>query len=295
MVTANYNVAGAVGLREVRYGFEGSNHLDAETDNSNPYFAFDPSKCIVCSRCVRACAEVQGTFTNAERRINRVRKVMAPVAGKEDWEVTVDLSNALGYPMNYRHPSEIMDEIALLTPSFEGVSYQKLEELGSIQWPCDDEHPEGTPTMHTLDFPIGKGHFAITDYVATDERTNRRDPCRRLVQQRRHYHQGARGYRSPQRPGQAGGGLSLRWDIRQTIPANNDRWFRPDLQPGQLRNGPEKRGGGHRLPGCRVCPYRTGYPRSGESRHDADRLCPARAPCCLYSPPYQHRTPEHHQ
>ncbi len=120
--------------------------------------------------------EKNGTFTNAERRINRVRKVMAPVAGKEDWEVTMDLSNALGYPMNYRHPSEIMDEIAQLAPSFKGVSYSKLEELGSIQWPCNDEHPEGTPTMHTLDFPIGKGHFAITEYVASDERTNRRFP-----------------------------------------------------------------------------------------------------------------------
>lgn len=120
--------------------------------------------------------EKNGTFTNAERRINRVRKVMAPVAGKEDWEVTVDLSNALGYPMSYSHPSEIMDEIALLTPSFKGVSYDKLDELGSIQWPCNDEHPEGTPTMHTLDFPIGKGHFAITEYLATDERTNRRFP-----------------------------------------------------------------------------------------------------------------------
>ena len=120
--------------------------------------------------------EKNGTFTNAERRINRVRKVMAPIAGKEDWEVTVDLANALGYPMHYTHPSEIMDEIAELTPTFTGVSYSKLDELGSIQWPCNAEHPDGTPTMHTLDFPIGKGNFAITEYVATEERTNRRFP-----------------------------------------------------------------------------------------------------------------------
>ena len=79
--------------------------------------------------------EKNGTFTNAERRINRVRKVMPPIAGKEDWEVTVELSNALGYPMNYSHPSEIMDEIAALTPSFAGVSYDKLEQHGSLQWP----------------------------------------------------------------------------------------------------------------------------------------------------------------
>ncbi|WP_097462184.1 formate dehydrogenase subunit alpha [Mangrovitalea sediminis] len=120
--------------------------------------------------------EKNGTFTNAERRINRVRKVVPPLAGKEDWEVTVALSNALGYPMNYTHPSEIMDEIALLTPTFTGVSYEKLERLGSIQWPCNDQFPDGTPTMHTLDFPIGRGHFAITEYVATNERTNRRFP-----------------------------------------------------------------------------------------------------------------------
>ncbi|MBW5801575.1 formate dehydrogenase subunit alpha [Halomonas elongata] len=120
--------------------------------------------------------EKNGTFTNAERRINRVRKVMPPRAGKEDWEVTVELSRALGYPMDYRHPSEIMDEIAQLTPTFTGVSYDKLERLGSLQWPCNAEHPEGTPTMHEIDFPIGPGRFAITEYVATEERANRRFP-----------------------------------------------------------------------------------------------------------------------
>ncbi len=120
--------------------------------------------------------EKNGTFTNAERRINRVRKVMAPLAGLEDWEVTMALSNALGYPMQYQHPSEIMDEIAQLAPTFTGVSYDKLEQLGSIQWPCNDEHPEGSPIMHEDSFPIGKGQFAITEYVATEERTSRKFP-----------------------------------------------------------------------------------------------------------------------
>ncbi|WP_027856334.1 formate dehydrogenase subunit alpha [Marinobacterium jannaschii] len=120
--------------------------------------------------------EKNGTFTNAERRINRVRKVMPPLAGKEDWEVTVELSNALGYEMNYSHPSEIMDEIASLTPTFTGVSYERLEEMGSIQWPCNEDHPDGTPIMHEVDFPIGKGNFAVTEYVATEERSNRRFP-----------------------------------------------------------------------------------------------------------------------
>jgi formate dehydrogenase major subunit len=120
--------------------------------------------------------EKNGTFTNAERRINRVRKVMPAVAGKEDWEVTQLLSNALGYPMNYGHPSEIMAEIASLTPSFAGVSYERLEQFGSLQWPCNDEHPQGSPIMHVESFPIGKARFAITEFVATTERANRRFP-----------------------------------------------------------------------------------------------------------------------
>ena len=120
--------------------------------------------------------EKDGTFTNAERRISRIRKVMRPLATYADWEVTQMLSNALGYPMNYRHPSEIMDEIAQLTPTFHGVSYEKLDRLGSIQWPCNEAHPEGTPTMHVEEFVRGKGRFMLTEYVATEERVNRRFP-----------------------------------------------------------------------------------------------------------------------
>ncbi|MDN4036655.1 formate dehydrogenase subunit alpha [Massilia sp. YIM B02443] len=120
--------------------------------------------------------EKDGTFTNAERRISRVRKVMPPRAGYADWEVTVALSNRLGYPMHYRHPSEIMDEIARLTPTFSGVSYRRLDELGSIQWPCNDHAPEGTPTMHVDGFVRGKGRFIITQYVATDEKVTRKYP-----------------------------------------------------------------------------------------------------------------------
>lgn len=120
--------------------------------------------------------EKNGTFTNAERRISMVRKVRPPLAGKEDWEITVDLAAALGYPMPYRHPSEIMDEIARLTPTFAGVSYARLEELGSIQWPCNADHPEGTPVMHEREFVRGKGRFMITEYVATEEKVNQRYP-----------------------------------------------------------------------------------------------------------------------
>ncbi|QBE63293.1 formate dehydrogenase subunit alpha [Pseudoduganella lutea] len=120
--------------------------------------------------------EKDGTFTNAERRISRVRKVMPPRAGLADWEATMALSNRLGYPMNYRHPSEIMDEIARLTPTFAGVSYRRLDELGSIQWPCNDAAPEGTPTMHVEAFVRGKGRFIITQYVATTEKVTRKYP-----------------------------------------------------------------------------------------------------------------------
>jgi formate dehydrogenase major subunit len=120
--------------------------------------------------------EKNGTFTNAERRISRVRKVMTPKNGYEDWEITTMLSNALGYSMNYKHASEIMDEIATLTPTFKGVSYEKLDRLGSIQWPCNDEHPQGTPTMHIDEFVRGKGKFFITEYIPTSEKVNSKFP-----------------------------------------------------------------------------------------------------------------------
>ena len=120
--------------------------------------------------------EKDGTFTNAERRIQRIRKVMAPKNGYGDWEITLMIAKAMGYEMDYNHPSEIMDEIAASTPSFNGVSFAKLEELGSVQWPCNEEAPEGTPTMHIGEFVRGKGNFVITEYVPTDEKVGPRFP-----------------------------------------------------------------------------------------------------------------------
>ena len=120
--------------------------------------------------------EKDGTFTNAERRINRVRRVMAPKATYADWQVTQMLANAMGANWTYTHPSQIMDEIAMLTPSFAGVNYERLEELGSIQWPCNEKAPEGTPLMHVEGFVRGKGRFIRTEYVATDEKTGPRFP-----------------------------------------------------------------------------------------------------------------------
>jgi formate dehydrogenase major subunit len=120
--------------------------------------------------------EKDGTFTNAERRISPVRKVMRSKSGYADWEITQLLANALGFRMNYAHPREIMDEIAALTPTFAGVSFAKLDELGSIQWPCNSEHPEGTPFMHVGSFVRGKGKFMVTEYVPTTEKVNARFP-----------------------------------------------------------------------------------------------------------------------
>ena len=120
--------------------------------------------------------EKNGTFTNAERRIQLVRKVMTPKNGYEDWEVTQLIAKALGYDMNYAHPSEIMDEIARLTPSFAGVSFDLLERQGSVQWPCNEKAPEGTPVMHVGGFVRGQGRFFVTEYVATDEKTGPRFP-----------------------------------------------------------------------------------------------------------------------
>ncbi len=120
--------------------------------------------------------EKDGTFTNAERRINRVRKVMAPRNGFGDWEVTQMFAQAMGANWSYTHPVQIMDEIAMTTPSFAGVTYDKLEELGSIQWPCNEKAPLGTPLMHVDGFVRGKGRFINTEYVATDEKIGPRFP-----------------------------------------------------------------------------------------------------------------------
>ncbi|MEO8525565.1 MAG: molybdopterin dinucleotide binding domain-containing protein, partial [Caldimonas sp.] len=121
--------------------------------------------------------EKDGTFTNAERRISRVKKVMPPLAGVADWEATQMLSNALGYPMSYGHPREIMAEIAALTPTFAGVSYEKIDRLGSVQWPCNDATEEaGTSVMHVGAFVRGKGRFLITQYVPSEEKVTRKFP-----------------------------------------------------------------------------------------------------------------------
>ena len=142
--------------------------------------------------------EKDGTFTNAERRINRVRPVMPSKTGKSEWEVTCDLSKALGYQMDYSNAAEIMDEIAATTPTFSGVSFSKLDELGSIQWPCNDANPAGTSVMHVDHFVRGEGQFMETPYVPTDEKTSRKFPLLlttgRILSQ---YNVGAQTRRTP--------------------------------------------------------------------------------------------------
>ncbi|HCL71090.1 MAG TPA: formate dehydrogenase subunit alpha [Actinobacteria bacterium] len=120
--------------------------------------------------------EKDGTFTNAERRINRVRPVMPSRTGMAEWEVTCALATALGYDMHYDDASQIMDEIAAVTPTFAGVSFSLLDDVGSVQWPCNDDAPQGTPIMHVDRFVRGEGQFVTTPYVPTDERSTRKFP-----------------------------------------------------------------------------------------------------------------------
>jgi formate dehydrogenase major subunit len=120
--------------------------------------------------------EKDGTFTNAERRINRVRPVMKPKTGKHEWEIVAEVAQAMGYPMHYDSTAQIMDEIALTTPTFAGVSFDLLDRVGSVQWPCNDNAPLGTPIMHEGTFVRGKGRFMPTAYVPTKERSTRKYP-----------------------------------------------------------------------------------------------------------------------
>jgi formate dehydrogenase major subunit len=120
--------------------------------------------------------EKDGTFTNAERRINRVRPVMREKSGLSEWEAVCRLASAMGYPMDYTGPAEIMDEIARLTPSFSGVSHARLDTGEHLQWPVNEKHPHGAPIMHVGGFVRGKGRFMLTEYVPTAERTSRYYP-----------------------------------------------------------------------------------------------------------------------
>ncbi len=169
---------------------QGEDLAQSEPNTKNVYDALQAMDCVVVQDLFlnetsglahvflpgTSFLEKDGTFTNAERRINRVRPVMPSKTGLDEWQVACRLATALGYPMSYPNASAIMDEIAALTPTFSGVSFDKLDRLGSVQWPCNDAAPEGTPIMHMDHFVRGKGHFVVTEFVPTPERATRMYP-----------------------------------------------------------------------------------------------------------------------
>ncbi|MCL6612455.1 MAG: molybdopterin-dependent oxidoreductase, partial [Peptococcaceae bacterium] len=132
-------------------------------------------------------AEKDGTFSNTERRVQRVRKAIEPVGGaREDWRIICDLSTAMGCPMNYESPAEVMKEIAQLTPSYGGISYQRLEK-GGLQWPCPAPDHPGTPVLHVGKFSRGLGKFHPVEYVPPAETPDGQYPLV-LSTGRRYYH-----------------------------------------------------------------------------------------------------------
>ena len=124
-----------------------------------------------------ACfAEKDGTFTNTERRIQRIRKAINPPGqAKEDWQIICMISEAMGYPMNYRDPGEIMDEIEELTPIYSLVSYERLES-GTLQWPCKNPDDSGTKILHADKFSRGKGQFIPVRYSPPAEVPDKKFP-----------------------------------------------------------------------------------------------------------------------
>lgn len=122
-------------------------------------------------------AEKDGTFTSTERRIQRVRKVVEPIGeSKADWKIICQLAKELGYPMEYSHPAQVMEEIVSLTPIYGGVSYSRLDKIEGLQWPCaEDSHP-GTPYLHKGGFKRGRGLFTPVEYEPPQEITDEEYP-----------------------------------------------------------------------------------------------------------------------
>ncbi len=120
--------------------------------------------------------EKDGTFTNAERRLGRVRPVLPPQTGKHEWQIPCEIATAMGYEMMYESAADIMQEIADLTPTFKLMSFERLDNEGSMQWPVNEAAPNGTPIMHIDKFVRGKGLFVVTEFVPTEERTSIKFP-----------------------------------------------------------------------------------------------------------------------
>jgi formate dehydrogenase alpha subunit len=144
-------------------------------------------------------AEKDGTFTNGERRVQRVRKAIEPLAGMAEWQGICRLANLMGYPMKYNHPSEIMDEIASLVPLYGGISYDRIEEKG-IQWPCPTKDHPGTTTMYTDLFarPGGLAKFIVLDQKSPGESIDKEYPYSLITGRiREHYNNGSMTRRTP--------------------------------------------------------------------------------------------------
>jgi formate dehydrogenase alpha subunit len=144
-------------------------------------------------------AEKNGTFTNGERRVQRVRKAIEPLAGMAEWEVISRLSTLMGYPMRYNHPSDIMDEIASLVPIYGGISYERIEEKG-IQWPCPTKDHPGTTTLYSDLFarPGGLAKFMALDHKGSGETADGEYPFVLITGRiREHYNNGSMTGRVP--------------------------------------------------------------------------------------------------
>jgi len=143
-------------------------------------------------------AEKDGTFTNTERRVLRVRKAVEPVGdARPDWQIICDLSTRFGLPMSYESPRSIFDEITQVTPSYAGLSYERLD-AGGIPWPCPSKDHPGTPVLHKERFTRGKGLFHAIEYRPPDELVDDEFPMQ-LTTGRffPHYHTGTMTRNSP--------------------------------------------------------------------------------------------------
>jgi predicted molibdopterin-dependent oxidoreductase YjgC len=120
-----------------------------------------------------ACfAEKDGTFTNTERRVQRIRKAVdAPGDARNDWQILCDIATRMGYAMAYDASQDIMAEMATVTPSYAGISFDRIEVEG-IHWPCPSVDHPGTPILHTQQFTRGKGLFHSIEFIPPAEKTD---------------------------------------------------------------------------------------------------------------------------
>ncbi len=143
-------------------------------------------------------AEKDGTFTNAERRVQLFRKIIEPLKGvRPDWRIVLDIAERMGAPMPFSSPEEIWDEIAEMTPQFHGMDYERLEREKGLCWPCPDKNHPGSPVMYEVNFPNGLGKFNVIHDVPSKESPDEKYPFT-LVTGRRlaHYNDGTMTRRS---------------------------------------------------------------------------------------------------